>query len=86
MRRLFFLGKLHALHIFDVTNNIWASLINDGDFSIIDDGILIRLKLISSCCFCLSFFLLVLLLRLQELLEGAFYLDLTSFPILGHRL
>ena len=86
MRRLFFLGKLHALHIFDVTNNIWASLINDVDFSIIDDGILISLKLIGSCCFCFSFFLLVLLLRLQELLEGAFYLDLTSFPILGHRL
>ena len=86
MRRLFFLGKLHALHIFDVTDNIWASLINDVDVSIINDGILISLKLISSCCFCFSFFLLVLLLRLQKLLEGAFYLDLTSFPILGHRL
>ena len=86
MRRLFFLGKLHALHIFDVSNNIWASLINSGHLSIIDDGTLIRLQLDSSCCFRLSLFLLLLLLLLQELLEGAFDLDLTSLPILWHGL
>ena len=62
MRRLFFSGKLHAVHIFDVTNNIRASLINNGCLSIIDDWDLISLKLIDSCCFCLSLFLLMLFL------------------------
>ena len=86
MRRLFFLGKLHALHVFDVTNNIRTSLINGGRLSIIDGSILISLQLVSSRCFRLSFFPLLLLLLFHELLEGAFELNLAPLPLLRRRL
>ena len=85
-RRLFFLVELHALHVFDVTNNIWASLINGGSLIIIDGSILISLNLASSCCFRLSFFPLLFLLHLYELLEGAFELNLSPLPLLRHGL
>ena len=86
MRRLFFLGELHALHVFDVTNNIRASLINGGRLIIIDGSILISLSLASSCRFRLSFFPLLLLLHLYELLEGAFEVNLAPLPLLRHGL
>ena len=86
MRRLFFLGKLHALHVFDVTNNIWASRINDGRLNIIDNGVLIKEPLISSCCLRLRLLLLLLFIQLHELLECAFELDLSPFPLLRHGL
>jgi hypothetical protein len=86
MRRLFFLGKLTAVHIFDATNNIWASLINGGRLCIIDASILISLQLVSSCRFRLRFFPLVLLLLFHELLKCAFDLDLTSLTLLRHGL
>ena len=86
MRRLFFLGKWHVLHIFDVTNNIRASLINGGRLCIIDASILISLQLVSSCYFRLSFFPLMLLLLFLELLEGAFELNLAPLPVLRHGL
>ena len=85
MRRLFFLGELHALHVFDVTNNIRASLINGGHLIIIDSSILISLDLASSFCFRLSFFPLLFLLHLYELLEGAFERNLSPLPLLRHR-
>ena len=85
MRRLFFLGKLQAVHIFDVANNIRTSLINGGRLCIIDGSILISLQLVSSC-FRLSFFPLMLLLLFLELLEGAFEFNLAPLPILWHRL
>ena len=72
LRCLFFLGKLHTVYIFDVTNNIWASLTNE--------------PLISSRCLRLRLLLLLLLLHLHELLEGAFDLDLSPFPLLRHGL
>ena len=86
MRRLFFLGKLQAVHIFDVTNNIRASLINGGRLCIIDASILISLQLVSSCRFRLRFFPLVLFLLFLELLEGAFELNLAPLPVLRHGL
>ena len=86
MRRLFFLGKLHALYVFDVTNNIWASRINDGRLNIIDNGVLIKGPLISSCCLRLRLLLLLLLLHLHELLEGAFEFNLAFLPLLRHGL
>ena len=86
LRRLFFLGKLHALHVFDVTNNIWASRINDGRLNIIDNGVLIKGPLISSCCLRLRLLLLLLLLHLHELLEGAFEFNLAFLPLLRHGL
>ena len=86
MRRLFFLGELHAVHVFDVTNNIRASLINGGRLSIIDGSILISLQLVSGCCLRLCLFPLVLFLLFHKLLEGAFDLDSTSLPLLRHGL
>ena len=86
LRRLFFLGKLHALYVFDVTNNIWPSLINNGRLNIIDNRILIRLQKVSSCCLRLRLLLLLLLLQLHELLEGAFELNLAPLPLLRHGL
>ena len=79
MRRLFFLGNLHALHVFDVTNNIRADII-------IYSSVLISLILTSCCCFSLSFFSLLFLFNLQELLEGAFEVNLASLPLLRHGL
>jgi hypothetical protein len=78
------LGELHALHVFDVTNNIRASLINGGRLIIIDSSILISLDLASSCRFRFSFFPLLLFVHLQELLKGAFEFDLASLPLLRH--
>ena len=86
MRRLFFLGELHALHVFDVTNNIRASLINGGRLIIINGSILISQSLASSCRFRLSFFPLLLFLHLYELLEGAFEVNLAPLPLLRHGL
>ena len=86
MRRLFFLGKLQAVHIFDVANNIRTSLINGGRLCIIDGSILISLQLVSSCRFRLRFFPLVLFLLFLELLEGAFELNLAPLPVLRHGL
>ena len=86
LRRLFFLGKLLALHVFDVTNNIWPSLINNGRLNIIDNRILISLQKVSSCCLRLRLLLLLLLLQLHELLEGAFESNLAPLPLLRHRL
>ena len=80
------MGKLLALHVFDVTNDIWASLIIDGRLNTIDVSILIRLQLVSSCCLRLRLLLLLLLLQLHELLEGAFELNLAPLPLLRHRL
>jgi hypothetical protein len=68
MRRLFFSVKLHALYVFGVINNIRANLINGGLLIIIDFSSLISLNLTISCRFSLSFFFLVLLLILYELL------------------
>ena len=86
MRRLFFLGELYALHIFDVANNIGASLINGGRLIIINGNILISLSLASSCRFRLSFFSLLFFLHLYELLEGAFEVNLAPLPLLRHGL
>ena len=86
MRRLFFLGKLHAVHVFDVTNNIRASLINGGRLIIIDNSVLISLQLVGSCYLRLSLFPLVLLLLFHELLEGAFELNLAPLALLRYRL
>ena len=86
LRCFFFLGKLCTVHIFDVTNNIWASRINDGRLNIIDYGVLIKGPLISSCCLRLRLLLLLLLLHLHELLEGAFEFNLAFLPFLRHRL
>ena len=86
MRRLFFLGKLQAVHIFDVANNIRTSPINGSRLCIIDTSILISLQLVSSCYFRLSFFPLMLLLLFLELLEGAFELNLAPLPVLRHGL
>jgi len=80
------LVKLHAVHVFDVADNIRASLINGGRVIIIDGSILINLKLVPGCCLRLSFFLLMLLLLFHELLEGAFELNLPPLPILRHGL
>ena len=70
---------LHARHVFDVTNNIWLSLINVGH-------ILIRLHLVSGWYFRLSLFPFFLFLHLLELLEGAFDLNLATLSILRHGL
>ena len=86
LRCFFFLSKLRTVHIFDVTNNIWASRINDGRLSIIDNGVLTKGPLISSCCLRLRLLLLLLLLHLHELLEGAFEFNLAFLPLLRHRL
>lgn len=79
MRRLFFLGELHALHVFDITNNIRANLISGGLLIIID-----VCSLISR--FRLSFFPLQFLLHFYELLEGSFELYLAPLPLLRNGL
>ena len=84
VRRLFFLVELHALHIFDVTNNIWASLINGGNLNIIDHSVLISLNLASCSYFLLSFLSLLLLLHLYKLIKGAFEVNLAPLPLLRH--
>jgi len=76
---------LNTLHVFNVTNNIRTSLINGGRLIIIDGSILISLQLVSSRCFRLTFFPLLLLLHLHELLEGAFELNLAPLPLLRRR-
>ena len=86
LRCLFFLLKVHTLHVFDVPNNIWPGLIKDNRLRIIDNGMLIRVPLISSCCLRLRLFLLLLLLHLHELLEGAFEFNLAFLPLLRHGL
>ena len=72
LRCFFFLNKLHTLNVFDVTNNIWPGLIKDNRLRIIDNGLLIRILLISNWCLRLRLLLLLLLLHLHVLLEGAF--------------
>ena len=86
MRSLFFLCELHAVHVFDVTNNIRASLINGGRLINIDGSILISLQLVSGCYLRLSLFHLLLLLQFHELLEGAFELNLAPLALLRYRL
>ena len=84
LRCFFFLNKLHTLNVFDVTNNIWPGLIKDNRLRIIDNGLLIRILLISNWCLRLRLLLLLLLLHLHELLEGAFDLNLAALPLLRH--
>ena len=86
MRRLFFLGELHAVHVFNVTNNIRASLINVGRLINIDGSIMISLQLVSGCYLRLCLFPLVLFLLFHELLEGAFELNLAPLALLRHGL
>ena len=74
------------MHVFDVADNIRASLINGCRIIIIDDSILINLKLVPGCCLRLIFFPLLLLLLFHELLEGAFELNLPPLPFLRHGL
>ena len=76
---LFLFGMLHVWIVFDVANDVWISRINF-------DRILCSLHLSSSCCFCLRFFLLLLLLHLLELLEGTLQRNLAPPPLLRHRL
>ena len=76
---LFLFCKLHVWIVFHVANDVWISRINV-------DRILCSLHLSSSCCFCLRFFLFLLLLYLQELLKRALQRNLAPPPLLRHRL
>ena len=77
------MGELHALHVFDVTNNIRASLINGGRLIIIDGSILISLQLVSGCCLRLRLFPLVLFLLFHELILTSQFCNKLGFQELG---